>query len=43
MGANVIGIVVEGFAGFGLPHPIGLGALVDGYAAWRTQALHFCF
>ena len=31
MGANVIGIVVEGFTGFGLPHQIGLDALVDGY------------
>ena len=39
----VIGIVVEGLTGFGISHQIGLGALVDGYAACRTQFLSFCF
>ena len=39
----VIGIVVEGLTGFGIAHQIGLGALVDGYAACRTQYLPFCF
>jgi hypothetical protein len=37
------GIVVEGLTGFGIAHQIGLGALVDGYAACRTQFLPFCF
>ena len=32
----VTGIVVEGLTGFGIAHQIGLGALVDGYAACRT-------
>jgi hypothetical protein len=39
----VIGIIVEGLTGFGIAHQIGLGALVDGYAACRTQFLPFCF
>jgi hypothetical protein len=39
----VIGIVVEGFTGAGIAHQIGLGPLVDGYAACRTQFLPFCF
>jgi hypothetical protein len=39
----VIGIIVEGLTGFGIAHQIGLGALVDGYAACRTQYLPFCF
>ena len=39
----VIGIVVEGLTGSGIAHQIGLGALVDGYAACRTQFLPFCF
>ena len=39
----VIGIVVEGLTGFGIAHQIGLGALVDGYAACRPQFLPFCF
>ncbi len=39
----VIGIVMEGLTGFGIAHQIGLGALVDGYAACRTQFLPFCF
>ena len=39
----VIGIVVEGLTGLGIAHQIGLGALVDGYAACRTQFLPFCF
>jgi hypothetical protein len=36
-------IVVEGLTGFGIAHQIGLGALVDGYAACHTQFLPFCF
>ena len=39
----VIGVVVEGLTGFGIAHQIRLGALVDVYAAWRTQFLPFCF
>jgi hypothetical protein len=39
----VIGIVTEGLTGVGIAHQIGLGALVDGYAACRTQFLPFCF
>jgi hypothetical protein len=39
----VIGILFEGLTGFGIAHQIGLGALVDGYAACRTQYLPFCF
>ena len=39
----VTGIVVEGLTGFGIAHQIGLGSLVDGYAACRTQFLPFCF
>jgi hypothetical protein len=39
----VIGIVTEGLTGAGIAHQIGLGALVDGYAASRTQFLPFCF
>ena len=39
----VIGIVVEGLTGAGITHQIGLGPLVDGYAACRTQFLPFCF
>jgi hypothetical protein len=38
-----IGIITEGLTGFGIAHQIGLGALVDGYAACRTQFLPFCF
>lgn len=38
-----IGIVVEGLTGFGIAHQIGLGALVDGYTACRTQFLPFYF
>jgi hypothetical protein len=34
----VIGILTEA-----ITHQIGLGALVDGYAACRTQFLPFCF
>ena len=41
--AIVIGVVVEGLTGFGIAHQIGLGALVDGYAACRTQFLPFWF
>jgi hypothetical protein len=39
----VIGIVVEGLTGFGIAHQIGLGSLVDGYAACHTNLLPFCF
>jgi hypothetical protein len=39
----VIGVVVEGLTGFGILHQIGLGALVDGYTACRTQYLPYCF
>jgi hypothetical protein len=39
----VIGVVVEGLTGFGILHQVGLGALVDGYTACRTQYLPFCF
>ena len=39
----VIGVVVDGLTGFGIAHQIGLGALVDGYAACRAQFLPFCF
>ena len=39
----VIGIVTEGLTGAGIAHQIGLGALVDGYAACHTQYLPFCF
>tara|TARA_B100000927_G_scaffold110173_1_gene88932 strand:+ start:625 stop:855 length:231 start_codon:yes stop_codon:yes gene_type:complete len=39
----VIGIVTEGLTGAGIAHQIGLGALVDGYAACHTQFLPFCF
>ena len=38
----VIGIVTEGLTGVGIAHQIGLGALVDGYAACHTQFLQFC-
>jgi hypothetical protein len=39
----VIGILTEVITGSGIVHQIGLGALVDGYAACRTQFLPFCF
>ncbi len=39
----VIGIITEGLTGYGIVHQIGLGALVDGYAACHTQFLPFCF
>ena len=38
-----IGIITEGLTGVGIAHQIGLGPLVDGYAACRTQFLPFCF
>ena len=41
--AAMIGIITEGLTGAGIAHQIGLGALVDGYAACRTQFLPFCF
>jgi len=36
-------MAVEGLTGFGIAHQIGLGPLVDGYAACRTKFLPFCF
>ena len=39
----VIGVITEGLTGQGIIHQIGLGPLVDGYAACRTQFLPFCF
>ena len=39
----VIGIIIEGLTGAGIAHQIGLGPLVDGYAACHTQFLPFCF
>lgn len=39
----LIGIVTEALTGAGIAHQIGLGPLVDGYAACRTQFLPFCF
>ena len=39
----VIGVVVEGLTGAGIAHQIGLGPLVDGYAACHAQFLPFCF
>ena len=39
----VIGIITEGLTGAGIAHQIGLGPLVDGYAACCTQFLPFCF
>ena len=38
-----IGLVTEAISGSGIAHQIGLGALVDGFAACRTQFLPFCF
>lgn len=39
----LIGVVTEGLTGAGIAHQIGLGPLVDGYAACHTQFLPFCF
>ena len=39
----VIGIITEGLTGAGIAHQIGLGALVDGFAACQTRFLPFCF
>ena len=39
----VIGMLTEAITGAGIVHQIGLGALVDGYAACRTAFLPFCF
>jgi hypothetical protein len=41
--AIVIGIITEGLIGASIAHQIGLGTLVDGYAACHTQFLPFCF
>ncbi|MCP9773764.1 high light inducible protein [Synechococcus sp. Tobar12-5m-g] len=39
----VIGLLTEAITGSGIAHQIGLGPLVDGYTACRTQFLPFCF
>jgi hypothetical protein len=39
----VIGVITEGLTGAGIAHQIGLGPLIDGYAACHTQYLPFCF
>ena len=39
----VIGVVVEGADRIRILHQIGLGALVNGYSACRTQYLPFCY
>jgi len=39
----ILGIVTEGLSGAGIAHQIGLGPLIDGYAACHTQFLPFCF
>ena len=36
-------VVGGGITGAGIAHQIGLGPLVDGYAACHTQFLPFCF
>ncbi|MEC7248933.1 MAG: chlorophyll a/b-binding protein [Cyanobacteriota bacterium] len=39
----VIGVITEAITGQGIIHQIGLGPLVDGYAACSTKFLPFCF
>ena len=39
----VIGILTEALTGAGIAHQIGLGPLVDGFAACQTRFLPFCF
>ena len=39
----VIGVVVEGADRIRILQQIGLGALVNGYSACRTQYLPFCY
>ena len=39
----VIGILTEALTGQGIFHQIGLGTLVDGYTACKTEFLPFCF
>lgn len=39
----VIGVITEGLTGAGIAHQIGLGPLIDGYAACHAQFLPFCF
>ena len=39
----VIGVLTEALTGQGIIHQIGLGPLVDGYAACSTKMLPFCF
>ena len=39
----VIGVLTEAITGQGIIHQIGLGPLVDGYAACSTKMLPFCF
>ena len=38
----VLGVITEGLTGQGIIHQIGLGPLVDGYAACSTALLPFC-
>ena len=38
----VIGVITEGLTGQGIIHQIGLGPLVDGYAACHTSLLPCC-
>jgi Chlorophyll A-B binding protein len=39
----VIGILTEAITGSGIAHQIGLGPLIDGFAACQTRFLPFCF
>ena len=39
----VIGVLTEAITGQGIVHQIGLGPLVDGYAACSAKYLPFCF
>ena len=39
----VIGVLTEALTGQGIIHQIGLGPLVDGYAACSAKMLPFCF
>jgi len=39
----VIGVITEAITGQGIVHQIGLGPLVDGYAACSAKYLPFCF
>ena len=39
----VIGVITEGITGETIFHQIGLGVLIDGFVACRTEFLPFCF